>query len=161
LLLLEGHRGAWITPLSPEDFEDIYLLRLANEPLIARLSAERIDSETLAKMEGLSIQIKEFSGHRNADWVKFLKLERELHASQYRIAGRPRLYELVMSLRDAADRYLRASMVMSDEPAQHQLAHDELLAACRVRDGAGAEATMRRALDRVLTRVRPLLTQVL
>ncbi|MBI4492872.1 MAG: GntR family transcriptional regulator [Chloroflexi bacterium] len=160
-LVIERHRGAIVSPLSLADFEDIYLLRLANEPVAARLSAERVDGETLAAMERLYEQMRQLDLTRTADWLTFLQLEREFLATQYRAAGRPRLYDLVMGLRDAAERYLRASFAITDEPSQHHLTHTELIVACRERNGAAAAATMQRALERVLARMSPLLAGVL
>lgn len=160
-LVIEQHRGAIVTPLSLEDFEDIYLLRIAVEPLAARLSAERLDEQTLAALERLQAEMQRLDLRRAEDWVAYLRQERDFHGTLYRVVGRRRLYELVMSLRDAAHRYLRASFAIPDEPRQHQQVHADLLDACRRRDGAAAEATMRRALERVLTRVRPLLAEAL
>ncbi len=160
-LTIERHRGAVVRPLSVDDFEDIYLLRLVNEPLAARLSAERMDEGTLARMLALSRQMGRLDLTRDDRWPAFLQLEREFHGAQYSVAGRRRLYELVMGLRDAAERYLRASIALSDEPTHHRQVHEALLAAYRARDGAAAEATMRSALERVLTRMRPLLAEAL
>lgn len=160
-LVIEQHRGAVVAPLLLKDFEDIYLLRLANEPLAAGLSAERVNDETLRAVRRLDTRMQQLDLGRSADWVRFLRLERELHATLYRAAGRPRLFDLVMSLRHAAERYLRSSFVIADEPLHHQRVHTDLLAACRTRDSDAAEDIMRRALKRVLTRMRPLLAQAL
>lgn len=156
-LTIERHRGAIVSPLSLQDFEDIYLLRLANEPLAARLSAEQVDEPTLAAMGALCERMDRLDLTRTEDRLMLLQLEREFHGTQYRAAGRRRLYDVVMSLRDAAERYLRASFALPDEPSHHRQVHEELLAACRRRDGAAAERIMRRALERVLNRTRPLL----
>jgi DNA-binding GntR family transcriptional regulator len=153
---IEHHRGAVVAPLELVDFEEIYLLRLANEPLAARLSVESADGRTVATMARLVKQMGGLNLARRADWVRFLQLEREFHEALYQAAGRPRLFALVMSLRYAAERYLRASFAIDDEPLQHRQVHADLLEACRNHDGAKAEATMRRALERVLNVVRPL-----
>jgi DNA-binding GntR family transcriptional regulator len=158
---VERHRGVIVSPLSLEDFEDVYLLRLANEPLAARLSAERMDPETIDGMSRLQADMNSLDLSGSTDWLRFLKLEREFHRTTYRAADRRRLYDLVMGLRDASERYLRASFVIADEPLRHRHIHQDLLAACRVRDGAAAEATMRRALQRVLDRMRPVLAGTL
>lgn len=160
-LVIAQHRGAVVAPLLLQDFEDIYLLRLANEPLAARLSAERVDAGTLRAVRRLDARMRQLDLGRSADWVRFLRLEREFHATLYRAAGRPRLFDLVMSLRHAAERYLRSSFAIADEPLHHQRVHTELLAASRTQDGAAAEDIMRHALERVLTRMRPLLARVL
>jgi DNA-binding GntR family transcriptional regulator len=153
---IEHHRGAVVAPLALGDFEEIYLLRLANEPLAARLSVERADAHTVAAMAKLVKHMAALNLARRSDWVRFLQLEREFHEVLYRAADRPRLFGLVMTLRYAAERYLRASFAIADEPLQHRQVHADLLAACRAHDGAAAEATMRRALERVLNVVPPL-----
>lgn len=160
-LIIEHHRGAVVAPLSLDDFEDIYLLRLAVEPLAARISAERADDDTLQSMAELDRQMQGLDLSRSADWVTYLRLEREFHSTLYRSAGRLRLYDLVMGLRDAAHRYLQASFSISDEPFHHQQVHVDLLAACACHNGRAADETMQRALDRVMARMRPLLATML
>ncbi len=160
-LTIERHRGAVVSGLSLADFEDIYDLRLANEPIAARLSAERVTEPVLAEMERLHERMGRIDVTRADDWPEFLHLEREFHRVQYAAANRPRLLEILMTLRDASERYLRASLAIGDEPSQHRRVHAEALEACRAGDGRAAEATMRRALQRVLARMRPVLADVL
>ncbi|MDP3909135.1 MAG: GntR family transcriptional regulator [Gemmatimonadales bacterium] len=160
-LTIERHRGAVVAELSLTDFEEIYLLRIVNEPLAARLSAERMDDATLAVMEADFVRISRLDLSREDDRLEFLRLERVFHDRQYRAAHSRRLYDVVMSLRDAAERYLRASFAIADEPLQHRHVHQDVLAACHRRDGRAAEDRMRAALERVRARVRPLLAATL
>jgi DNA-binding GntR family transcriptional regulator len=151
------HRGAIVTPLADSDFEDIYELRLHNEPLAARLSAERMDPETLARLKSIydSMTALDLADERN--WPQLLRLERQFHDIQYSVIGRPRLRELVLNLRDASERYLRTYYLLPKERFQHGKTHAALLTAMRRRDGAGAEAALRAVLERVLVKMRPAL----
>lgn len=158
-LTIGRHRGAVVTRLSLADFEEIYLLRIVNEPLAARLSAERMDDTTLADMEADVDRISQLDLSREDDRLEFLRLERLFHDRQYRVARSHRLFDVVMSLRDAAERYLRVSFAIADEPIQHLHVHRDILAACHRRDGKAAEDRMRTALERVRARVRPLLAE--
>lgn len=158
-LSIVQHRGANVAPLSLDDFEDIYLLRLAVEPLAARLGAVRLDEGGISAMTRLDERMQRLDVQRAGDWVTYLELEREFHGTLYRAAGRQRLYELAIGLRDAAHRYLRASFSISDEPTYHQQVHADLLADCRGHDGESAESTLRHALERVMARMRPLLAR--
>ncbi len=160
-LTIGRHRGAVVSLLSRDDFEDIYLLRLANEPTAARLSAERMTDAVLAEMETLYERMQQLDLRQTVDWPRFLEIERAFHQAQYQVVRRRRLLDLVMSLRDASERYLRASFAIGDEPSQHRQVHADLLRACRERDGQAAEDTIRRALERVRARMVPILARVL
>jgi DNA-binding GntR family transcriptional regulator len=160
-ITIERHRGAVVSHLSLPDFEEVYFLRMINEPAAARLAAQHMSEDVLARLTGIHEQIRRMSVSSSADWLEFLRLEREFHHIQYRAADRHRLTDLVMTLRDAAERYLLASLVIDDEPEQHRLVHHQLLRACQRHDGDLADSTMHQALDRVLRRMRPVLIDVL
>jgi len=153
------HRGAIVTPLADSDFEDIYKLRLDNEPLAARLSAERMDPETLARLDAVYAQMTNLDLDDERNWPQLLRLERQFHDIQYSVIGRPRLRELVLSLRDASERYLRTYYLIRRERFQHGKTHAALLAALRRRDGVAAETALRAILERVLAKMRPALVR--
>ena len=50
LVTIHPHKGVRANPVSLEEFEDIYLVREALEPLAARLSAEMISADGLAEL---------------------------------------------------------------------------------------------------------------
>jgi DNA-binding GntR family transcriptional regulator len=156
-LIIERHRGAVVTPLSLQDFEDIYVVRLAVEPLAARLGAERADEGTIREMDRIRSRMLQMTIRTTDDWDTFLELEREYGSTLYRASRQPRLYDLVMSHRIAAGRYLRVSFAVGDEPTWHLRGQTAILEACRRRDGKRAEFIMRRALERVRNRMRPIL----
>lgn len=160
-IIIQPHRGAVVRSLSLKDFEDIYQLRLANEPQAARQGTLQLDADGLRTLEALAVEMDALNLAQSESWPRFLELERQFYGTQFAATGRPRLYNLVMSLRDASQRYLRLSFSIDDELAQHRLIYQETLEACRTRDGHSAEVARRRALKRVLRRVRPLLLRML
>jgi DNA-binding GntR family transcriptional regulator len=158
-LTVGRHRGAVVTQLSPADFEDIYLLRLENEPYAARLSAERMDVATLRRLDALFHEMSALELGSSEHWPTLLRLEREFHETQYRTIGRPRLKDLVMNLRDASERYLRTYYLLPEERSQHGRTHSALLAALRRGDGAAADLAIRKVLERVLVKMKPALSR--
>jgi DNA-binding GntR family transcriptional regulator len=160
-LISEEHRGVIVAPLSLEDYEDIYVIRAATEPLVARFGAERVDSHTVTKLEHLADRARRLDPTRPRDLAKHLELEREFHGTLYQAAGRQRLCDTVMSLREASYRYWRASFAAVDKSPVHDQVHNDLLSACRAHDGAAAEGAVRRALEQAHHRMLQLLVPVL
>jgi DNA-binding GntR family transcriptional regulator len=143
--------------LSLSDFEEIYLLRVANEPLLARLSVERLDDGNREVLEQLYTGMVQGVDDGALEWAEFLGLQREFHDLLYLAAGRPRMHRLTMQLRDASVRYLHVSATVADEPHQHLAGLRQLMDASRRNDGLRAENVMRRVLQRVRRRMRPVI----
>src|SRR5947209_2465291 len=152
-LISEEHHGVIVAPLSIEDYEDIYLLRAAAEPLAARFGTECVDSQTVTKLEHLADRVRRLDPSRPPDLAKHLALEREFHGTLYQASGRQRLYDTVMSLREASYRYWRASFAAVDKSPVHDEVHNDLLAACRAHNGGAAEEAVRRALEQAHLRM--------
>lgn len=154
---IETHRGAIVTPLSLKDFEEIYQLRLMVQPEAVRRTVEKIDSKTLAGLEEVAKQLEELDLNDTSERETFLALSYEFYRGFYQAGGNLRLAELVMSLRDAADRYVRASFRVPTEAKRHLQVMRQLLELCTLKDSTSAAEVMRDALLRVRSVVRSIL----
>jgi DNA-binding GntR family transcriptional regulator len=144
LVELLPHRGARVAPLSAEELEELYAVRMGLECLAARLAAARMTPVVLERMAQALRWLGELG--RSTDLEAYLEAEAEYHRVCYAASGRERLCRNVADLRQRADRYLRA---VFDGPARfhESLRHQRrLYAACERRDGPGAERTLRSAL---------------
>lgn len=122
------HRGTVIADLSPEDVEEIYLMRIALERLAARLGAEKIGPEELGEMHRLHLEIQRAS--QAPDLQEFLLLDRRFHATHYSSAQRPRLWQRINSLRDASERYICTYLALPGRIERSLEHHRQLLEAC-------------------------------
>ena len=123
--LVVGHPrlGSTVAELSASDLEELYDMRLALEPAVARLATPRLRASDLATMRR-HLDVMSSSGELSTEW--FSAHAAFHHALNVR-SGRERMCALVDSLRAQAERYLRVYRVAlqrADElGAEHELIH--------------------------------------
>jgi len=151
LIRQDAHRGAIVFPPTREDIRENFEIRLALEPLASALAAPRRTNDDLDLLEDLAASLRDIveEPHTAAQPGRYEQLDRAFHAQIFAAAGRPRLAEIISSLRDASAAYAHLHTVADDQPqllAALQAQHEELVAAVRRRD---ADATARIAADHV------------
>ncbi|MDQ7850044.1 MAG: GntR family transcriptional regulator [Armatimonadota bacterium] len=141
---LEGvpRLGAVVASITPQDVEDIYAIRIAQEGVAAQLAAQRASPGELELLQHLNDQIAEAT--RQGDHQHLSHLNQEFHEAIYRAARNTRLGDLLKRLQYSIQRF-EYSTLSSPERAQQALQeHRDLLAAIVARDAEGAEAAARR-----------------
>lgn len=116
----DAQRGVVVFSPSIDDISENYEIRIALEPLAAQLAAERI---TEAELRGLDEMLEQMRAAETAE--SYQPLNREFHRRIYAAAHRPRLYEIIESLRDASEAYIRLDTAARPDPAYNQNAHLE------------------------------------
>ena len=147
-------RGTFVAELSLEDVRDVYELREVLEGQVARWAAERRADEDLAYLE--SVVADAFDALRRLgkfprDLLSHGKLDRlhdlgdEFHSLLAQMAGNRRAIEALHQLDAQA---LRARLVHGTLRDPHEVwaDHNLIMECVRERDGARAEAVMRRHL---------------
>jgi GntR family transcriptional regulator, rspAB operon transcriptional repressor len=145
----DAFRGARVAPLTAEEYEELYLMRIGLERLAARLGAERITDEGVKQMahhlNGMAAAVKA------ADIDLFQEHDRAFHFVHYSASGRESLVRRIMNLRVSSERYARVAYVLPKVSMKDTLAtHRELLRAVRRRDGKRCEEILRDDLLRTL-----------
>lgn len=103
LLVITPRRGAFVAPLSPEDIEETYAVRVALESLAARHAMERLTSSDLAAIRELyeaMVKAKD-----DDDLQAFIAADRAFHMRLYVVSGRDRLIAKITELGDRSRRY--------------------------------------------------------
>jgi DNA-binding GntR family transcriptional regulator len=150
LLSNDPFRGVRVAPLSAEEYEELYLMRVGLEGLAARLGAERIGEEDVAELERELDAMEAAAAADDLD--RFYEHDRRFHLIHYSASGRTGLVARIMGLRTASERYARNAYAglehvgMTDTVASHRA----ILDAVRGRDGAAAERAIRADLDQTL-----------
>ncbi|HSL73333.1 MAG TPA: GntR family transcriptional regulator [Ilumatobacteraceae bacterium] len=101
------NRGAWVTPLSLHDLEDLYTIRLELECEAVRRASRFDDAEieALEKMLERS-RVSDEKGRR----AEVVRLNRDFHFTIYRKADSPRRMKLIEQLWLHSARYQRMSL---------------------------------------------------
>ena len=132
LVVVTPRRGSVVSPLSIEDAEEIYAVRVALESLCARHAAERLTDADIAALELRFTEMDD--AERNGDLQSFIDADHLFHSTLYRLADRPRLLAQIADLTERSSRYLPflyRAWQMAENPLD---AHRPLLSAIRARD---------------------------
>lgn len=88
-------RGAWVTPLSLADLEDIYTIRIELECEAVR-RAEPFSKAEIAHLDDILARSRD--SHERRDNAELVALNRELHFAIYEKANSPRGLKLIAQL---------------------------------------------------------------
>jgi DNA-binding GntR family transcriptional regulator len=151
LILQDPHRGVIVFEPSIEDVRENYEIRSVLESLAGRLAATRITDEQLAALDAL---VDEMRTVIRADPARHTAvLNPRFHSTVYAVAGRPRLAELIHSLRGSSVSYLSRFAGVNvrrgvKDAVQHE--HEQIVLALHARDPDAVAAAICRHLDRSL-----------
>jgi DNA-binding GntR family transcriptional regulator len=143
LIRQDAHRGAVVFPPTPDDVRENFEIRLALEPLASSLAAARVSDDDLDVIENLAARLRRtVEDPRTAvEPSRYEELDRGFHARIFAAAGRPRLAEMISSLRDASAAYAHLHGAVEDPAAllaALQAQHEQLVDALRGADAEGA-----------------------
>ena len=138
LVRIDPHRGAVVFHPSVDDVLEFYEIREALESLAVTHAIPNLRADVARELEGLIGRMR-----RTEDARKWLKLNDQFHLKLYEAADRPRLSNLIDTLRDASAPYIH--MFVASRPASQRAneEHKEILDACVRRDAAGARRAIR------------------
>ncbi len=146
LVEITRHRGAYVRPMSIADLEELYVMRIALEPVAGRFGAERASDETLDRMRELIPRMETIV--TAVDAAAWLEVDWSFHSYLYADASLPRLLRTIHGLWEEVSRYRKLRLAYREELEVSLREHRELIAACAARDGREAETIIRTALER-------------
>jgi DNA-binding GntR family transcriptional regulator len=150
-----AHRGAFVSMLSTAEVGEFFDIRMRLEPWLLRESIAQMDDGALARAAQVVEQMD------TTDPRFWGKLNWQLHETLYLPANRPAALGIVRALHEKSERYFRFQVV--NAPIRQQ-AHDEhlaLIALCRKRDAAGAEAALQRHIAQAASQILSIVERLL
>ncbi len=142
LIEILRNRGFRVLRPRAADIEEIFGIRLALEPPVARLAAERGTDEQHASIREA---LDAMAG--SPDAATFWQADRALHDLLLRTGGKPRTAAIVAGLRSTTALLGPPTTASGRGLAEIHAEHEPLVAAVLARDGAAAEAAMRAHLE--------------
>jgi len=136
LVRIVPHRGAYVSPISREEIEDIYSIRITLEGMATRQAVLRLADGDLEKLGVLIHQMESALGLH--DYPKLLELNKEFHWTIYEASGRTCLCDIISKLLTMSMRYRTAYIHMPDRARQAHEEHKEILSAILNRSGKEA-----------------------
>jgi len=145
LISLEPNRGAWVTPITQADVEDIYPVMGVLEGLAGELACARLSDEGIAEIRALHAEME--AQYAARDRAGFIKINQKIHEAILVGAGNETLSAQFQSL---AIRVRQARYAAPVTDAQWALAfaeHEQMIICLEARDGAGLARVLRTHLD--------------
>lgn len=131
------HAGASVAPLSENEIEGIRYARLALDPVVARLAAERASPDLLANVRAIDDRMRRKNARGDTSGLN--ELNRDFHAAIARASGFEILVDLVEATLLRVRRY-RALVPLSTERWDIVLdEHDAIVRAIIEHDAEAAE----------------------
>lgn len=117
-----GKRGVMIPPLSAQEAEDLYMMRMYLEPLLLGHAIAKINHQVIGQAKDILSQMEDLS---RTDISQIGELNWQFHACLYRAAQRPTLFNTIANLHQQCARYIGYHTLTL---AYHHNSHAEHLA---------------------------------
>jgi DNA-binding GntR family transcriptional regulator len=131
--------GYQVTPITVQDVQDIFALRLLLEPAAARQAAGHVDKELLSELDAVC-RVGYIPGDRQSE-TAFLRTNREFHLTIAQAARNRRLAGLLGQLLEEMERLFHLGLAVRNRTVEMQHEHRALVDALTRGDGDAAEAT--------------------
>lgn len=155
LVVSYPNRGTVVAELSPEDIEEVFLIRITLETTALRLSVPKMTESDFRKAEAVLDQTD-----NDPNPAHSAELNWAFHESLYVPAGLPKLLNIVRTLHNHALRYHLVGFIALDFKRDSQSGHRQILGACRRRDVDGAVTALTQHLSESGKRIVAYVRQV-
>lgn len=143
LVIFQRNKGAVVTTVSGPEIVQIFEVRAILEASAMRFSVPRMTGATLDRAEEFRAAFE-----KEADVSKWAELNWRFHSCLYEDADRPFLLNMIRSMNDRVERYLRMQLSLSGGRTKADQEHRDILEACRKQDAEAAAAqTYRHIMD--------------
>ncbi len=133
LVELQTHKGAVVRTLPLEEIAELFDLRVLLECDALRLAVPRMGDADLMASAALLGQLED--AYEQRDIQAWGARNSAFHHSLYAPSGRTQSLNLIRSLNNQTDRYIRMQLVVTQAIKQAEEDHRELLRLCERRDG--------------------------
>jgi DNA-binding GntR family transcriptional regulator len=140
LVTVRPRRGAVVSPLSKEEFLELYQVREALERMAVKLAVRRLQPEDFAALQGL---IDDMTTHAERGQVdEFFEANAAFHARLVDASGNAKLGELYRQLLDQIGRYRTRSLRLRGNLQRSIAEHAAILRAAKRGDAERAAHLM-------------------
>jgi DNA-binding GntR family transcriptional regulator len=144
LVAIEPHKGAVVTPVTPEEVDEVFPVLAALEGCAGELAAERMGEAERAELEALHRAM--LAAHRAGNRAAFLAHNEAIHERIVGAAGNPTLASLHRALSLRLRRIRFVAQVEEQSWERSVAEHAAMMEALARRDGAALGAALREHL---------------
>ena len=145
LVRIVDGKGAFVASYTLEDVVEIYQVRMALEPLAARLACPHLDMDDLSTVNRQLNVYKVKPSLMTTDTASWFKLGRDLHSLFIRASHNNRLIQVIEGMQDQIDLVRGIGRTISTRTTSESTLqeHIAILRALKVRDPDRAERAVR------------------
>ena len=146
LIAIVPNRGAVVPALSPDDVEELFLIRALLEPEVLKLSIPRLTEEDFS--EAAAVLRKYVSELRREDHLStWGRLNWQFHSILYSRANQPRSMAIIRNVNNSGERYTRLQLFLTHGVKRANEEHHQILDLCRQRKVAAACSLLRQHIQ--------------
>jgi len=146
LIAIVPNRGAVVPALSPDDVEELFLIRALLEPEVLKLSIPRLTEDHFS--EAAAVLRKYVSELRREDHVStWGRLNWQFHSILYSRANQPRFMAIIRNVNNSGERYTRLQLYLTHGVKRANEEHHQILDLCRQRNVTAACSLLRRHIQ--------------
>lgn len=145
LLRAIPRRGYRVSPVTMQDIQDVFELRLMLEPSASRMAAGKVDAQRLRTLDEICRD-----GYTPGDaksTARFLEANKAFHVAIAQSTGNARLAQSIGQLLDEMTRLLHLGLGLRNRSQEMQHEHRALIKALARGDGATAERICRDQIE--------------
>ena len=131
LVQIVPHRGVFVCPISRDELEDLYTIRMILEGMATRAAVARLTDDHVAKLSALLLEMEQETSRE--DYAKLLLLNRAFHLTLYEVSGRRFLCDSITGLWKKSERYRALYVHLPGRSRQALTEHKEILQALQGR----------------------------
>ena len=135
-------KGAVVTALSERAVEEFYAIKSILEGYAAQISAENMTEKDITRLETINERLKKLA--EQGDVKTFFKVHNEFHEVFINASGNEKLAEIIHQMMLRFNRFRLASIALPGRMEISVQEHDALIKAFRSKDGAAADALVRK-----------------
>ncbi len=149
LRILEGEgfvtinprRGAYVTGISANELEELYLIRAELEDLATRRAVPNLKRENIIRLAGVIEQMEEATDAQ--EYAHLMALNQAFHFTIYDASDSVLLLELITGLWNRSSLYRRVFTYLPERAMQALEEHRAIYKACRNKDSEAAGQAVR------------------
>ena len=126
---LVPRRGAYVTTISVDGLQELYLIREELEGLATRRAVPHLTEARLDDLREIVFEMETATAAK--DYGKLLQLNRTYHFTIYEASEMPLLIEMINGLWNRSGLYRRVFTYLPDRADSALLEHKEILATCQ------------------------------
>jgi DNA-binding GntR family transcriptional regulator len=155
LVDLVPHKGAYVSIISKDEVQDLFAVRWHLEPWLIAEATLRISNAALDQATDIATRMDKVNAEQ---WGK---LNWELHELLYRAAERPTALNILRSLHEKTERYLRFQVVNAPIRQQAHAEHLALIELCRNRQADSAKRALEQHIHDAAEQIVSIVTRLL